>query len=183
MGRRPIDLPWVAVAALVAVTAVLASAASANPADTPLRRLHVDGYPYASRCPAAGYADRIDRWRMDMCNCTSYVAWALHANGQRTDWFVAGAMDAWNWPHVAMLAAIRVGKRPRAGAVAVWKNLFRPFGHVAYVTAVDRDGGFDVSEYNFPPASGSRPFLFDRRRDVPVRGVVFSYVPRARSAM
>ena len=54
----------------------------------------VYGYPYASRCPAAGYEDVVDRWGMYMCNCTSYVAWALRANGQRTDWFIGGAMVA-----------------------------------------------------------------------------------------
>src|SRR4030088_2802752 len=61
--------------------------------------LIVYGYPYASRCPTAGYGDVVDRWGMYMCNCTSYVAWALGANGQRTDWFVRGAMNAGNWPH------------------------------------------------------------------------------------
>jgi surface antigen len=145
-----------------------------------VRPLIVYGYPYASRCPAAGLAEVVDRWRMDMCNCTSYVAWALRANGQRIDWFVAGAMDAWNWPHVARLAGLRLGELPRVGAVAVWPKLSPPFGHVGYVTAVDRDGGFDVSEYNFLPASGYVHFLFDRRFDVPRRGAVFIYVPRVR---
>src|SRR2546430_9743297 len=84
------------------------------------------GYPYAARCPAAGYADAVDRWGMYMCNCTSYVAWALRANGQRTDWFVRGAMDAWNWPHVARLAHLSVGTAPRARAVAAWPKLGKP---------------------------------------------------------
>ena len=52
-----------------------------------------------------------------------------------------------------------------------------PFGHVAYVTGVDSDGGFDVAEYNFPPASGAGPFLFDRRKDVSRTGAIFIYVP------
>jgi surface antigen len=116
---------------------------------------------------------------MDMCNCTSYVAWALQANGQRIDWFIAGAMNAGNWPHVARLARLRVVEHPRPGAVAVFPKLSPPFGHVAYVTAVDPDGGFDVSEYNFPPGAAGRRFRFDQRHDVPVRGVVFIEVPRA----
>src|SRR5438132_11786575 len=70
----------------------------------------VYGYPYASQCPAAGLADAVDPWGMYTCNCTSYVAWALHANRQRTDWFVPGAMDAANWPHVARLAGLGVGR-------------------------------------------------------------------------
>jgi surface antigen len=181
--RRAVSLRLrsLAVISVVAAVAALAGAAAAERASgTPASRLLVYGYPYASRGPAAGVADVVDRWRMDMCNCTSYVAWALQANGQRIDWFIAGAMDAWNWPHVARLAGLRLGRRPQAGAVAVWPKLFPPFGHVGYVTAVDRDGGFEVSEYNFPLASGFMPFLFDRRVDVPVGGAVFIYVPRAR---
>lgn len=174
---------WLAAAAVVALSAALAGAAPATPISaapaTPSVPLRLNGYPYAARCPAAGVADRVDRWRMDMCNCTSYVAWALQANGQRIDWFIPGAMNAWNWPHVARLGGLRVVRQPQPRAVAVWPKLSPPFGHVAYVTAVDRDGGFDVSEYNFPPAAGGRPFRFDERRDVPVRGVVFIDVPRA----
>ena len=138
----------------------------------------VNGYPLAGACPAAGVADVVDRWNMDACNCTSYVAWALWANGQRVDWFIAGAMDAWNWPHVARLASLRVGRAPRVGSVAVWPKLALPFGHVAYVTGLERDGSFDVAEYNFPGAAGVGPFAFDTRRHVRRTGAVFIYVPR-----
>jgi surface antigen len=163
---------------VVVIVALLAGGApAARSSTTTTGHLRVHGYPYAERCPTAGVADRIDRWRMDMCNCTSYVAWALQANGQRIDWFISGAMNAWNWPHVARLAGLRVLQQPQAGAVAVWPHLSPPFGHVAYVTAVDADGGFDVSEYNFPPAAGGRPFRFDQRHDVSVRGALFIDVP------
>ena len=87
-------------------------------------------------------------------------------------------MDARNWAHVAKLASLEVGALPRRGAVAVWPKLEPPFGHVAYVTGVESDGGFDVAEYNLPSASGSGPFVFDRRRDVSRSGAVFIYVPR-----
>jgi surface antigen len=137
----------------------------------------VDGYPYAARCPAAGYADVVDRWGMYMCNCTSYVAWALRANGQRTDWFIHGAMNAWNWPHVAQLAKLSVGTLPRARAVAVWPKVAPPFGHIAYVTGVESNGGIDVSEYNLPEASAPTPYTFDVRKDVPPAGAIFIYVP------
>ena len=161
--------------ALVVCLAAPAAAAlcgTAPAAGTPVTY----GYPYASRCPAAGVADEVDRWRMDMCNCTSYVAWALHANGQRTDWFIAGAMDAWNWPHVAELAGLEVGRKPAVGAVAVWPKLARPFGHVAYVTGIDRDGGIDVSEYN--PPDGLARFGYDSRSDIRPGAAVFIYVPK-----
>lgn len=137
------------------------------------------GYPYADQCPAAGIVDAVDRWKLDECNCTSYVAWALTANGQDTSWFIPGAMDAWNWPHVARLAGLRVGTTPRVGAVAVWPKLSR-FGHVGYVTAVAPGLRFDVAEYNLPGLLGPGPFRFDRRSGVPRTGVIFVYVPAAR---
>jgi surface antigen len=138
----------------------------------------VYGYPLAARCPAAGVADRVDRWGMYACNCTSYVAWALQANGQRIDWFEPGRMDARNWPQVAREESIPVGRAPRVGAVAVWPKVEPPFGHVAYVTKLDADGTFDVAEYNFRPALHGRRFEFDRRREVDPSGVVFIYVPQ-----
>jgi surface antigen len=137
----------------------------------------VYGYPYAARCPAAGIVDAVDRWKMDECNCTSFVAWALAANGRRTDWFIAGAMDALNWPHVARLAGLHVGASPRVGAVAVWQALSR-FGHVAYVTAVHAGNRFDVAEYNLPAPDGVKRFDFDERNGLrPGDGVEFIYVP------
>ena len=135
------------------------------------------GYSYALRCPGAGLAERVDRWKMYECNCTSYVAWALAANGQRTDWFIPGAMDARNWVHVAHLKGIAVGTLPRVGAVAVWPRLSE-FGHVAYVTGLERGGGFDVGEYNLPTPAGEDSFAFDVRRDVSPAGAQFLYVPR-----
>ena len=159
------------------LTAILAFGLAATPARSPrTANVVVRGYPYAARCPKAGYEDVVDRWGMDMCNCTSYVAWALHANGQRTDWFVRGAMDAWNWPNVARLKRIPVGARPRLGSVAVWARIARPFGHVAYVTGIEEDGSIDVAEYNLPRAEGGRPFLFDIRRDIRPIGAEFIYV-------
>lgn len=141
----------------------------------------VYGYAYASDCPMAGYRKVVDRWGMFMCNCTSYVAWALWANRQRTDWFIRGAMDAWNWPHVARLAHLAVGRRPRPGSVAVWPGLARPFGHVAYVSGVEHDGGIDVGEYNDPRWRSFDPFTFEFRR-VSALGALFIYVPLRRAS-
>jgi surface antigen len=165
----------------VALLAVLWLAA-ATPSSTHARSdVVLRGYSYASRCPAAGYADKVDRFGMYMCNCTSYVAWALHANGQRTNWFIPGAMNAWNWPHVARLKHIPVGTRPRVGSVAVWPHLAKPFGHVAYVSRVDDDGGVDVGEYNLPDDDGGVPYGFDTRHDVRTNGALFIYVPARHS--
>jgi surface antigen len=159
--------------AVLALLAAMPALARATGVSSPI----VYGYPYAASCPAAGIDDDVDRWRMDTCNCTSYVAWALQANGQRIDWFIPGAMDAWNWPHVARLAGLKVGRQARVGAVAVWPKLDPPFGHVAYVTGIERDGGVDVSEYN--PPDGLRPFEFDSRFDLSPAGVLFIYVPKS----
>ena len=157
---------------LLAAAATMAASPSAS------ANVIVNGYPLAARCPSAGVRDDVDRWMMNSCNCTSYVAWALDANDQRTDWFVRGSMDAWNWPNVARRAGLTVGKTPRVGAVAVWSTLSRPYGHVAYVTAIHRNGTFDVSEYNLGPRFGHPRFTYDTRRDVGADGAVFIYVPR-----
>jgi surface antigen len=150
---------------------------AAAPPHTPI----VFGYPYASDCPTAGYRKAVDRWGMFTCNCTSYVAWALGANGQRTDWFIRGAMDAWNWPHVARLGHLAVGRRPQLGSVAVWPSLARPFGHVAYVSGVEHDGDIEVGEYNDPRSGIFDPFTFEFGR-VSASGAVFIYVPRRRAS-
>lgn len=172
--------PWLILGSILG--AIFALGLPAAPAAAPQERdLVFRGYPYSARCPEAGYKNIVDRWGMDLCNCTSFVAWALHANRQRTDWFIRGAMDAWNWPHVARLDHIPEGVRPRTGSVAVWARIARPFGHVAYVTGVENDGGFDVAEYNLPPADGGRPYLFDVRRDVRPIGAVFIYPPARRA--
>jgi len=156
---------------IAALALALVFAAAAHSA----RGLVTHGYPLAYECPRAGERDVVDRWLMNACNCTSYVAWALQANDYRIDWFVPGSMDAWNWPNVARLNGIPVGRRARVGSVAVWPGLDRPFGHVAFVTAVRGDGTFDVAEYNLP---GRRPFSFDIRRSVHSQGATFLYVPR-----
>ncbi len=164
--------------ALVPLVVLVAAA----PVSTPARvNVVLHGYPYAAQCPRAGYEDKVDRWKMNTCNCTSYVAWALHANGQRTNWFIPGAMNAWNWPHVARLRHIPVGAKPRVGSVAVWPHVAPPFGHVAYVSRVDDDGGIDVAEYNLPEEDGGTQFGFDIRHDVKPAGAVFIYVPARRA--
>ncbi len=115
---------------------------------------------------------------MYACNCTSYVAWALSANHQRTDWFIPGSMDAWNWPNVALHARLVVDRRPAVGSVAVWPEISRPFGHVAYVTGVHAGHTIDVAEYNYPSVTGAETFAFETRSFVRIGDAVFIHVPR-----
>ena len=135
------------------------------------------GYEYAAQCPAAGYADEVDEWDMYECNCTSYVAWALARNSRATDWFAPGRMDARNWPAVARRHGIPTGSVPRVGAIAVWPHVAAPYGHLGLVYAVAPDGTFSVAEYNL-----LHRYLFDRRRGVSPRGVVFVYPPYGEGA-
>ena len=162
--------------AVLAASVVTASASHATYAGAPA--VIVYGYPYAASCPGAGIAEVVDRWGMYECNCTSYVAWALAANHQRTDWFIRGAMDAWNWPHVALLAHLTVDRVPTVGAVAVWSEVARPFGHVAYVTSVHSPASIDVAEYNFPGLHDADTFNFETRSYVRAGDAVFIHVPR-----
>jgi surface antigen len=161
------------------VGAATLSLTTPTPAERAAPRPIIYGYPYTSRCPAAGVADVVDRYRMYACNCTSYVAWVLDRNGQRIDWFVPGSMNAWNWPNVARAAGFAVNSVPARGAVAVWPHVAPPFGHVAYVTAVHPSRRVDVAEYNFP-VLGRDTFIFGIRTDVAPRGAVFIHVPPAR---
>jgi surface antigen len=160
----------VTIALLACTVSLCASSANAGTV--------VYGYPLATRCPDAGVAKAVDRYGMFACNCTSYVAWALAANGQRIDWFVRGSMDAWNWPNVARRAHIRVGRAARVGAVVVWPKLAPPFGHLAYVTRVESGGRFDVAEYNFDSDNPAAAFSFDTRTGLAPGGATFIYVPR-----
>src|ERR1700737_5477654 len=116
----------------LAVAAVCVSVPSALPGANHHPRNQnrvIYGYAYVNRCPRAGREEAVDRWGMYMCNCTSYVAWALQVNHQRVDWFIRGSMDAWNWPNVARAARFVIDRTPAAGAVAVWPQLAQPFGH------------------------------------------------------
>jgi surface antigen len=164
--------------ALATIAALLAGAAVAAPASGNATARIVYGYPYTDRCPGAGLADVVDRWGMYACNCTSYVAWALSANHQRVDWFIRGSMDAWNWPNVARLAQFTIDRTPAAGAVAIWPQLARPFGHLAYVTNVEQNRTIDVAEYNFPGPNGTKTWGFETRSFVRADGALFIHVPR-----
>ena len=165
-----------AIALLCAGVALAAPAGVRAGASSPARIVY--GYPYADRCPGDGLADVVDRWGMYACNCTSYVAWALSANHQRVDWFIRGSMDAWNWPNVARLSHLVIDRTPVPGAVAVWPQIGRPFGHVAYVTGVGPGRTIDVAEYNYPGPNGTKTWGFETRSFVRPDGALFIHVPR-----
>jgi surface antigen len=165
-----------AAAGVVALIA-MSSASRAARTGTPI----IYGYPYAATCPLAGVAKRVDRFGMYACNCTSYVAWALHANGLRTDWFIRGAMDAFNWPHVARLSGLEVVSTPAVGSVAVMPRLGGRLGHVAFVTGVGPGDSFSVAEYNLPSQTSATRFEFDVRNDVSPARTEFILVPRTRA--
>jgi surface antigen len=188
MSRKPGDTSrvtrfalWLAIATVgtATIAASAAGPATSAPRRTQTVSLIVHGYPYAAQCPAAGFADVVDRFEMYACNCTSYVAWALVANHQRIDWFVPGAMNAWNWPNVARRGSLRVDRVPAPGAVVVWPRLARPYGHVAYVIGVHSNGTIDVAEYNYPGLSDENTYVFDIRRFIEPAGALFIHVPRA----
>lgn len=173
MVKRTLVLAALALGTALAPAHRTASAHAAAGKPAPV----VYGYRFGSRCPGAGLAEIVDPWGMYECNCTSFVAWALTVNHQRTDWFIRGSMDAWNWPNVARIAGLRVDRLPSVGAVAVWPRIAKPFGHVAYVSGVGPGNTIDVAEYNFPGPNGFESFGFDTRSFVPDAGAVFIHVP------
>jgi surface antigen len=177
MGRAGLSVA-LATAFAVALGASASKPAYSGQLQERSSQLVVHGYPYTARCPSAGLADVVDRWGMYACNCTSYVAWALRANHQSTDWFVPGAMNAWNWPNVARRASLRVDHVPAPGAVVVWPSLARPYGHVAYVIGVDPGPRIDVAEYNYPGPDDANTYVFDIRRHVSPVSAMFIHVPR-----
>ena len=176
---RSLTVLVVGSAAALALSTNALAARPTHPAAGRPAAVVTSGYVYARDCPGSGVDDVVDRWKLDECNCTSYVAWALETNGQRTDWFVPGEMDALNWPVVAHAAGLRVDREPALGAVAVWPAAAPPFGHVAYVTGVHGDRYFDVAEYNLPLTLGGSTFGFDTRHGLSTdREVIFIHVPR-----
>ncbi len=76
------------------------------------------------------------------------------------------------------LAECTVDRTPAPGSVAVWPNLSRPFGHVAYVTKVEADRTIDVAEYNFPGPNGTKTWGFETRSFVRTNGALFIHVPQ-----
>jgi surface antigen len=110
--------------------------------------------------------------------CTSYVAARRPDIIKRVDisaytrYLVAGSgalnvnWDAMDWPRNARRAGLTVGKTPRAGAVLVFQARAygaTSLGHVAYVSAVARDGSFTITEMHAPVLGRITSRHFDAR--------------------
>ena len=112
-----------------------------------------DTYDYNSVCPSPnGGKQLLDKWRFWQCECTSYVADKLNERGVPFTWSYKSGSWGWayNWAPAALKAGIPYDKSPRRGDVAWWgKVSFAPYGHVAYVDAVDAYGNVTISEYNW----------------------------------
>ncbi len=77
-------------------------------------------------------------------NCTYYVA-------QVASWIPGGLGNAGDWLTNAEAKGFKTSSTPQVGSVAVYGagGGYSQFGHVAYVTGVNGNGTFDVSEMNF----------------------------------
>jgi surface antigen len=132
-----------------------------------------DGYPYAHAVQG-----KQDPWSFTTRQCTSYVAWRLNTSGNDSfrnrmrsptgQRVVFG--NAEHWDTAAREMGDRVSKTPAVGAVAQWNGsestvykgyttTASPYGHVAYVVAVYKDGSVKVDQYD-----AQRPRAFNSKR-------------------
>ena len=116
-------------------------------------------YPWASEPnPAA-----VDPWFFYKRQCVSYTAWKFQATYSKT--FIntrPGQGSAWNWPNLARDQGYTTSSTPRVGAVVSWPiGQNRPYGHTAWVEAVNADGTINVSEFNWVVERG-----YSERRNV-----------------
>lgn len=77
-------------------------------------------------------------------NCTYYVATVA-------SWIPAGLGNAYQWFGNAKAKGFATSSTPRVGSVVVYGagGGYSEFGHVAYVTGVNSNGTFDVTEMNY----------------------------------
>lgn len=90
----------------------------------------------------------VDDWGYYNRNCTSWVAWALHArNGFEMPWAIGNAENWGNW---AETHDYTVDANPAIGAVAWWDTSISDYGHVARVKSVDAaKDEVTIEEYNW----------------------------------
>ncbi|MFA6492681.1 MAG: CHAP domain-containing protein [Patescibacteria group bacterium] len=114
-------------------------------------------YPFASESDT-GCAYSRDPWAFCYRQCTSYAAWYWNDKLGKS-WYNTrvGSGSAWNWPALASDQGYNVSSTPRVGAIVSWPagGIFGRYGHVAIVEAVNSDGTFEVSQYNWSPISYS----------------------------
>ena len=98
--------------------------------------------------------------------------------GQCTWWvaqkrYVPWRGNAWAWWWNARRYGFKEGRKPRPGAIMVMgRRWSTPYGHVAYVLRVNRDGSFVVSEMNWWGVRGGGWNRVDHRRIKSMRGVL-----------
>jgi surface antigen len=86
----------------------------------------------------------------DFGNCTWWAASQLPATN-----FEGGDRDAFRWLGFASEAHLPIGHQPVAGSVVVFENASSD-GHVAYITEVNDDDSFDVTEMSYNVFHGMR---------------------------
>ncbi|HUD21090.1 MAG TPA: CHAP domain-containing protein, partial [Candidatus Saccharimonadales bacterium] len=115
------------------------------------------GYPWASS------PGQVDPWGFYTGQCTSFAAFRFSGVfGRPFNDTRPGNGSAWNWPALAGDQGYRTSSMPRVGSVVSWpRNSFMPYGHVAWVTAVNGNGTINVEEYNW-----AHPNAYDQRFNV-----------------
>jgi surface antigen len=95
--------------------------------------------------PMSGPSALADNW-YPYCQCT----WWAQEKRQDLPWFPDDPGNALNWASSARARGFATGKKPMAGALAVFQpnvqTADEEFGHVAYVESAAKDGTFRISE-------------------------------------
>ena len=117
-----------------------------------------------------GLTSPLDKWPQNPCqgywdpngnryNCGECTWWANYSRPDIPNDWPNG--DARTWNDIAELeAGFDVISTPEQGSIAVWEansNGAGSAGHVAYVTWVNGDGTFNVTEMNWPTTSDAQP--------------------------
>jgi len=131
------------------------------------------GYPYASyngpgTNPAGSFwadstGNGVSPYGYYYRNCTDYVAWKLQSLGI-SDAETRGLGNGGEWAGNATgRAGVTVSTTPSVNSAGVEVgNSNNPYGHVAFVEAVNSDGTLTVSEYNWI-VNGTPDGAFHRR--------------------
>ncbi len=131
---------------VLAILVVLCSALLLMPAKH-ARADAGDNYPSQWRSPVAQdtVADTWGEWNRE---CVSWASWALHDRNGFEMPFHDYAKD---WSADAEARGYHTNNTPAVGAIAWWAA-FAPgtlqWGHVAWVSSVDANGGFTIEQYN-----------------------------------
>jgi surface antigen/regulator of replication initiation timing len=114
------------------------------------------GYPWNSgNCPMSGFystggvdGNGSDGYGYGCRQCASYAAWRM---AKETGFYPVNWGNAINFPSRGRAAGYAVDGTPSAGSMAVMSTsqAGTPYGHVAWVDAVEDNGKIIVSQYNY----------------------------------